>query len=233
MSSTRLRTPCSRIRSSPGETCSCSFFAFGFLPTALAGIAASTMPAPADAIPISTSRRFRFSMLCLLTPRTARRTVPRPRPWRLRAPSGSHGTGADVMKRIAAPMVGGVVTSALLELAVYPALGKALARSRIDTPHRFERAAGPEQRYIGGEGDDRAGQEKDAERSHAEGSTHERCRCRSHADDDGGDDRDRATCASCSIPFSCSLSFSPPLFSAVRRPLTRARCARRSSQPGD
>ena len=33
-----------------------------------------------------------------------------------------HGAGADVMKRIAAPMVGGVVTSALLELVVYPAL---------------------------------------------------------------------------------------------------------------
>jgi Cu(I)/Ag(I) efflux system membrane protein CusA/SilA len=34
----------------------------------------------------------------------------------------SNGTGADVMKRIAAPMVGGVITSALLELVVYPAL---------------------------------------------------------------------------------------------------------------
>ena len=34
----------------------------------------------------------------------------------------SRGTGADVMKRIAAPMVGGVVTSALLELLVYPAI---------------------------------------------------------------------------------------------------------------
>ncbi len=34
----------------------------------------------------------------------------------------SHGTGADVMKRIAAPMVGGVITSFLLELAVYPAV---------------------------------------------------------------------------------------------------------------
>jgi Cu(I)/Ag(I) efflux system membrane protein CusA/SilA len=34
----------------------------------------------------------------------------------------SQGTGADVMKRIAAPMVGGVVTSGLLELLVYPAL---------------------------------------------------------------------------------------------------------------
>jgi Cu(I)/Ag(I) efflux system membrane protein CusA/SilA len=34
----------------------------------------------------------------------------------------SHGAGADVMKRIAAPMVGGVVTSALMELAVYPVI---------------------------------------------------------------------------------------------------------------
>jgi Cu(I)/Ag(I) efflux system membrane protein CusA/SilA len=34
----------------------------------------------------------------------------------------SSGTGADVMKRIAAPMVGGLVTSFLLELAVYPAI---------------------------------------------------------------------------------------------------------------
>lgn len=32
------------------------------------------------------------------------------------------GTGSDVMKRIAAPMVGGVVTSAIMELAVYPAI---------------------------------------------------------------------------------------------------------------
>jgi Cu(I)/Ag(I) efflux system membrane protein CusA/SilA len=34
----------------------------------------------------------------------------------------SRGTGADVMKRIAAPMVGGVITSAILELLVYPAI---------------------------------------------------------------------------------------------------------------
>jgi len=32
------------------------------------------------------------------------------------------GSGADVMKRIAAPMVGGVLTSFVLELAVYPAI---------------------------------------------------------------------------------------------------------------
>jgi Cu(I)/Ag(I) efflux system membrane protein CusA/SilA len=41
----------------------------------------------------------------------------------------STGAGADVMKRIAAPMVGGLVTSFALELLVYPAL-YALWRSR-------------------------------------------------------------------------------------------------------
>jgi Cu(I)/Ag(I) efflux system membrane protein CusA/SilA len=34
----------------------------------------------------------------------------------------SAGTGADVMKRVAAPMVGGLASSFLLELLVYPAL---------------------------------------------------------------------------------------------------------------
>ena len=34
----------------------------------------------------------------------------------------SHGAGADVMKRIATPMVGGVVTSTLMELIAYPAI---------------------------------------------------------------------------------------------------------------
>lgn len=34
----------------------------------------------------------------------------------------SHGAGADMMKRIAAPMVGGLVTSFILELLIYPAL---------------------------------------------------------------------------------------------------------------
>ena len=32
------------------------------------------------------------------------------------------GTGSDVMKRIAAPMIGGIFTSFLLELLVYPAI---------------------------------------------------------------------------------------------------------------
>jgi hypothetical protein len=39
----------------------------------------------------------------------------------------SLGTGADMMKRIAAPMIGGLVTSFILELLVYPpvyAIGK-------------------------------------------------------------------------------------------------------------
>ena len=34
----------------------------------------------------------------------------------------SNGAGADVMKRIAAPMIGGVITSEILELTVYPAI---------------------------------------------------------------------------------------------------------------
>jgi Cu(I)/Ag(I) efflux system membrane protein CusA/SilA len=34
----------------------------------------------------------------------------------------SVGTGADVMKRIAAPMIGGIFTSFIMELAVYPAI---------------------------------------------------------------------------------------------------------------
>src|SRR5436853_1419032 len=34
----------------------------------------------------------------------------------------SHGAGSDVMRRIAAPMIGGIFTSFLLELLVYPAV---------------------------------------------------------------------------------------------------------------
>jgi Cu(I)/Ag(I) efflux system membrane protein CusA/SilA len=34
----------------------------------------------------------------------------------------STGAGADVMKRIAAPMIGGLFTSFLMELLVYPAI---------------------------------------------------------------------------------------------------------------
>jgi Cu(I)/Ag(I) efflux system membrane protein CusA/SilA len=34
----------------------------------------------------------------------------------------SAGAGADVMKRIAAPMIGGILTSFILELIAYPAI---------------------------------------------------------------------------------------------------------------
>jgi Cu(I)/Ag(I) efflux system membrane protein CusA/SilA len=34
----------------------------------------------------------------------------------------SHGAGSDVMKRIAAPMIGGIVTSFILELIIYPVI---------------------------------------------------------------------------------------------------------------
>ena len=53
------------------------------------------------------------------------------------------GTGSDVMKRIAAPMVGGIFTSFLLELLVYPAIyeiwrwhgaGEAAGAARERTP---------------------------------------------------------------------------------------------------
>jgi Cu(I)/Ag(I) efflux system membrane protein CusA/SilA len=50
----------------------------------------------------------------------------------------SHGAGADVMKRIAAPMIGGVISSFLLELMVYPAIyhvwrGRALRRETANS----------------------------------------------------------------------------------------------------
>jgi Cu(I)/Ag(I) efflux system membrane protein CusA/SilA len=47
----------------------------------------------------------------------------------------SHGTGADVMKRIAAPMIGGLVTSTILTLVIIPAIyaiwkGRMLTKSK-------------------------------------------------------------------------------------------------------
>jgi Cu(I)/Ag(I) efflux system membrane protein CusA/SilA len=53
----------------------------------------------------------------------------------------SHGTGADVMKRIATPMVGGVVTSTLMELLVYPAIFF-LWRSRSLKPAGMDKTGG-------------------------------------------------------------------------------------------
>jgi len=46
----------------------------------------------------------------------------------------SHGTGADVMKRIATPMIGGVITSVIMELVVFPAIYYLWRARRIGTP---------------------------------------------------------------------------------------------------
>ena len=43
----------------------------------------------------------------------------------------SSGTGADVMKRIAAPMVGGMVSSTVLTLIVIPAIYSLWQESRL------------------------------------------------------------------------------------------------------
>src|SRR5258708_40249747 len=43
----------------------------------------------------------------------------------------SIGTGADVMKRIAAPMVGGIFSSFALELLVYPAIYEVWRRRKL------------------------------------------------------------------------------------------------------
>ncbi|HST12722.1 MAG TPA: CusA/CzcA family heavy metal efflux RND transporter, partial [Terriglobales bacterium] len=53
----------------------------------------------------------------------------------------SAGTGSQIMKRIAAPMVGGIVTSFLLELLVYPAI-YAFWRERELSPEADSESAG-------------------------------------------------------------------------------------------
>src|SRR4029077_18583959 len=50
-------------------------------------------------------------------------------------------TGADVMKRIATPMIGGVVTSAILELLIYPVIY--VIWRRHDLPDRAEEEPAP------------------------------------------------------------------------------------------
>jgi Cu(I)/Ag(I) efflux system membrane protein CusA/SilA len=52
------------------------------------------------------------------------------------------GTGADVMRRLAAPMLGGLFTSFLMELLIYPiifylAKGIGLSRQRKQAEHQF------------------------------------------------------------------------------------------------
>jgi Cu(I)/Ag(I) efflux system membrane protein CusA/SilA len=64
-----------------------------------------------EAIVEGAARRIRPKLMTVLTTMTALLPIM----W-------SSGTGADVMRRIAAPMVGGLTTSFLLELTVYPAI---------------------------------------------------------------------------------------------------------------
>jgi Cu(I)/Ag(I) efflux system membrane protein CusA/SilA len=45
----------------------------------------------------------------------------------------SHGTGSEVMQRIAAPMIGGMITAPLLSMLVIPAAFHLLRRRRIST----------------------------------------------------------------------------------------------------
>ena len=54
----------------------------------------------------------------------------------------SNGTGADVMRRIAAPMIGGLISSFFLELIVYPAV-YAVWKRRVLRRHRAMTPASP------------------------------------------------------------------------------------------
>ena len=51
-----------------------------------------------------------------------KRTIERARKDQREGKSPSTQAGADVMKRIATPMVGGIITSAILELLIYPVI---------------------------------------------------------------------------------------------------------------
>jgi Cu(I)/Ag(I) efflux system membrane protein CusA/SilA len=46
----------------------------------------------------------------------------------------SDGTGSEVMRRIAVPMVGGMISSALLTLVVIPALYAAVKTAQLSLP---------------------------------------------------------------------------------------------------
>jgi Cu(I)/Ag(I) efflux system membrane protein CusA/SilA len=47
----------------------------------------------------------------------------------------SHGTGSEVMQRIAVPMIGGMVSSTVLTLVVIPAIYAAIKGLAIPTSH--------------------------------------------------------------------------------------------------
>ena len=52
----------------------------------------------------------------------------------------SNGTGAEIMKRVAAPLVGGIVTSFILELLVYPAVYAYWREHSLNADHATESA---------------------------------------------------------------------------------------------
>jgi Cu(I)/Ag(I) efflux system membrane protein CusA/SilA len=52
-----------------------------------------------------------------------------------------HGTGSEVMQRLAAPMVGGMITAPLLSLFVLPAIYRLLGRERLGGERRAQQAA--------------------------------------------------------------------------------------------
>jgi Cu(I)/Ag(I) efflux system membrane protein CusA/SilA len=53
----------------------------------------------------------------------------------------SHGTGAEVMQRIAVPMIGGMVSSALLTLIVIPAVYAVVKSTRVPAQRAAEATA--------------------------------------------------------------------------------------------
>ena len=57
----------------------------------------------------------------------------------------STGTGSEVMRRIAAPMVGGMVSSTVLTLVVIPAIYAMVIRRRLAADSRTRPAAAPAQ----------------------------------------------------------------------------------------
>lgn len=58
------------------------------------------------------------------------------------------GAGSDVMKRIAAPMVGGIFTSFVLELLVYPAIYEVWRWNTV--VKKLSRSEGYEENTVGG-----------------------------------------------------------------------------------
>lgn len=64
----------------------------------------------------------------------------------------SDGTGSAVMKRIAAPMVGGIITSFMLELLVYPAIYELWRRRSVAKLERFAVSQGEQDKQDAGIG---------------------------------------------------------------------------------